>query len=366
MPARPAATQDIRAATAAYERWLGTRIRLIPADLARKHAAMRADVFRFFRGTYYRWAQRWATVCPAEAHAPRLLGVGDLHVENFGTWRDAEGRLAWGVNDLDEAWPLPYTNDLVRLATSALIAIDTHGLDISANEAVDVILDGYRDGLAEPAQPYVLAEGHPALHRIATARLRNPQAYWEQLNGFRKPATPPPPAVRMALERSLPARKLPMRILHRIAGMGSLGRPRYMIVADWRGGFVAREAKPLAASGAAWAAGKPASTRALVADLFARAVRCPDPFVRIRSGWLVRRLAPDCSRIDLTSLPDERDETHLMHAMGRETANVHVGSVAANVLAADLRRRPKHWLRDAAERMAEDVARDWKRYRKPG
>ena len=56
------------------------------------------------------------------ARAPRALAVGDLHVENFGTWRDVEGRLIWGINDFDEAWRLPYTNDLVRLATSALLA----------------------------------------------------------------------------------------------------------------------------------------------------------------------------------------------------------------------------------------------------
>ena len=31
------------------------------------------------------------------------LSVGDLHVENFGTWRDSEGRLIWGINDFDEA-----------------------------------------------------------------------------------------------------------------------------------------------------------------------------------------------------------------------------------------------------------------------
>ena len=48
-----------------------------------------------------------------------VLAIGDLHLENFGTWRDAEGRLVWGINDFDEAWALPYTNDLIRLATSA-------------------------------------------------------------------------------------------------------------------------------------------------------------------------------------------------------------------------------------------------------
>ena len=36
---------------------------------------------------------------------PAVLAVGDLHTENFGTWRDAEGRLIWGINDFDEAFP---------------------------------------------------------------------------------------------------------------------------------------------------------------------------------------------------------------------------------------------------------------------
>ena len=52
---------------------------------------------------------------------PKVLAVGDLHIENFGTWRDSEGRLVWGVNDFDETWRLPYTQDLVRLTTSTLI-----------------------------------------------------------------------------------------------------------------------------------------------------------------------------------------------------------------------------------------------------
>src|SRR5262245_32358222 len=50
--------------------------------------------------------------------APRLLAVGDLHVENFRTWRDAEGRLVWGVNDFDEVAEMPYAVDLVRLVAA--------------------------------------------------------------------------------------------------------------------------------------------------------------------------------------------------------------------------------------------------------
>ena len=51
-----------------------------------------------------------------------MLAVGDIHLENFGTWRDADGRLVWGVNDFDEAAEMPYALDLIRLATSALVA----------------------------------------------------------------------------------------------------------------------------------------------------------------------------------------------------------------------------------------------------
>ena len=87
---------------------------VIEADLQFKHRQMRKEPFLFFRATFYRWAQQWPDVCADLRQAPKILAVGDLHVGSFGTWRDAEGRLCWGVDDFDESWPLPYTNDLVR------------------------------------------------------------------------------------------------------------------------------------------------------------------------------------------------------------------------------------------------------------
>ena len=87
--------------TGAYERWLSKFVRPIAADLKVKHESMRSDVFTFFRATFYLWAQLWPQLPSPIAKAPRLLGVGDAHVENFGTWRDREGRLVWGVNDFD-------------------------------------------------------------------------------------------------------------------------------------------------------------------------------------------------------------------------------------------------------------------------
>ena len=135
---------DIHQATAAYEAWLGKRLTLLPGDVELKHQRMAESPFPFLRATFYRWVQRWPEVCPDLAAAPAVLSVGDLHVENFGTWRDAEGRLIWGINDFDEAYAMPYTIDLVRLAASALLAIKENHLALAGEDACDAILEGYR------------------------------------------------------------------------------------------------------------------------------------------------------------------------------------------------------------------------------
>src|SRR6266545_1095817 len=154
-------------ATARYEAWLAERIPLVKADLALKHHAMSAGTFPFLRATFYRWAARWRALVSDVAAAPTVLAVGDLHVENFGTWRDAEGRLIWGVNDFDEACELPYTHDLVRLATSALLAAGDGQFSLSNRTMCDAILEGYGECLASGGRPIVLAERHTWLRDTA-------------------------------------------------------------------------------------------------------------------------------------------------------------------------------------------------------
>ena len=95
----------------------------------------------------------------------------------------------------------------------------------------------------------------------------------------------------------------------------------------------------------------------------ARAVRCPDPFVRIRGRWILRRLAPDCSRIELESLAAGQDQRRLLQAMGAETANIHLGSAKARRLQRHLGGLPGSWLQDAASEMTDVVRADWKRFR---
>jgi len=352
-------------ATREYETWLGERLTLVEPDVRLKHERMREDRFAFLRATYYRWAQRWPDLCPDLASAAPVLAVGDLHVENFGTWRDAEGRLVWGINDFDEAWRLPFTHDLVRLAASADLAIAGEHLAIQPAVAAEAILDGYRACLDAGGRPFVLAESHETLRAMATHRLHEPGRFWERLAQLPTVRANVPAGARRALDRMMPERNLTFRIAHRIAGLGSLGRQRYVGIADWHGGSVAREAKALAPSACFWAQGG-RSAKIRYQDVLDAAVRCRDPYVRLQRKWIVRRLAPDCSRIELAALPRERDELRLLHAMGWETANVHLGSGRRRDLVAGLKGRRRGWLARAARLMEGAVGEDWADWRKTG
>jgi hypothetical protein len=345
-------------ATQKYEDWLSKRLPIIEADLAFKHEQMRTAPFPFMRATYYRWAQTWAGICGAAAEAPKALAVGDLHVENFGTWRDVEGRLIWGVNDFDEAWEMPYTNDLVRLATSALLA----HMGCDSKQGIEAILKGYLAALETGGQPFALAEHHTALRRMATARLHEPEAFWAKLHTLPEVPEEPPAGALKALGRLMPERGLHWRIVHRVAGLGSLGRQRFVAIAEWRGGSVAREAKALAPSACVWAEGGGGTAPIHYQEILDSSVRCRDPFVRLEKRWIIRRLAPDCSRIELTALPKERDEIRLLHAMGSETANIHLGTLKARALQEDLKARPRGWLTQAAHKMEKAVIADFEEY----
>src|SRR5271154_1597237 len=138
---------NIIEATKSYESWLARLTPLLQDDLHHKHSEMRRALFPFLRATYYRWAQVWPHACPELAHDAIVLAVGDLHVENFGTWRDTDGRLVWGVNDFDEACLFPYTMDLVRLAASALLAAREQRLAMKPKESSAAILAGYERGM---------------------------------------------------------------------------------------------------------------------------------------------------------------------------------------------------------------------------
>lgn len=356
---------NFREATKKYEAWLGQQTMVLAADLQLKHQRMAADVFSFLRATFYRWIELWPEVCPDLAKAPSVLAVGDLHVDNFGTWRDSEGRLIWGINDFDEAFPLSYTVDLVRLASSARLAIAANDLALEPKDACAALLSGYMEGLEAGGKAFVLAEQHHVLREMALCELRDPVHFWKKIEDLPTLKHPAQASARKRLEEALPEPGLAYRLAHRVAGLGSLGRERIVAITEWRGGKVAREVKALVASASVWAQGGDGKEEIYYQTILDRAVRCLDPFVQWRAPWILRRLAPDCSRIELVSIPKRRDETGLLHAMGWETANVHLGSKeTVKAVLQHLKKQPSDWLRAASKEMVRATTVDWEEWRK--
>jgi hypothetical protein len=343
---------------AAYEAWLHDQVGVVEADLARKRERMRKNATGFLRGSYFRWAEAIPAVCPEAARTPAVLSVGDSHVENFGVWRDAEGRLCWGINDFDECATIPHGLDLVRLAASAMLARD--GEEMKSEDICAEILDGYRERLDRPS-PYVLDEEHVWMREFGVASPARRNKFWNEIDAL--PDATPPPEYQARLRAVLPPRADLIRFAARVAGIGSLGRPRFVAIARWRGGRVVREAKALAPSAWTTFLGRAAEPKAS-ATLAHHAFRSPDPFLTADAGIIVRRLAPDSRKLDLDAMPDHSLRLRLLHAMGGEIGNVHAATPgAAATIGASLAGLDRGWLLRAARdavRWLRDEFDDWK------
>jgi Uncharacterized protein conserved in bacteria (DUF2252) len=364
--ARSSAALSILEWTPAYERWLGVQVPdLVAADLRKKHDDMAESPFVFLRATYYAWAKAWPATSREVGDAPRVTCVGDLHLENFGTWRDGEGRLAWGINDFDEASDLPYTNDLVRLATSVALAHDDSRIRTPPRDLSRAFLDGYRQCLKREGQAIVFGQEH---RRLEEHILLDLIQHKKKRKGSKPKASagPPPVDCRKALEAALPAGPEKVEIRPRVAGVGSLGRPRFLATMDWNGGPVMREAKARVASAAVWASGADAEGAPAFERLLASSVRSRDPFLHLSGRWVVRRLAADTDKIeiDVKSLPRSL-EVQLAALMGREVANVHLATPGArDAILEDLEQRRRGWLLDAANEMAALGEQSYKAWKK--
>ncbi|MCY7401042.1 MAG: DUF2252 domain-containing protein [Nocardioides sp.] len=96
-----------------------------PAAFRAKYRKMARDPHAFYRGSaclFYNDVT--SETDPWSAHgAERIWIHGDLHVENFGTYLNSDGRLVFDINDFDEAYVGRFTWDLQRFAASlALVA----------------------------------------------------------------------------------------------------------------------------------------------------------------------------------------------------------------------------------------------------
>jgi Uncharacterized protein conserved in bacteria (DUF2252) len=344
---------SFKADNRAYEKWLRTQCDVVEPDLDYKHKRMRQSAFVFLRATFFRWAGQIEKICPALAKAPVALSVGDVHVENFGTWRDAEGRLVWGINDFDEAADIPYPFDLVRLATSAYLVPNS---PLPPQDVSHAILAGYSEGLANP-RPTLLAEQDTPLRKLIADLQDDPPEFWRKVENYDRAV--PPNAVADQLRRSLPHGATLLCFATHAKGGGSLGRPRYFALAEWRGGRVLREAKALVPSGWEWAHDSVAGFSRFL-DLARGTFRSPDPFLDVRHRFIVRRIAADSHKLEFGKDPLVSQE--LLAAMGFDLGAIHAADRRRDQVHKHLQRLSGDWLHDAATAAMHAVQEDFARW----
>ncbi|MEO7083254.1 MAG: DUF2252 family protein [Gemmatimonadaceae bacterium] len=124
--------------------------------VARKYELMRADPFVFFRGTAHLFWEDWAAHASALDDVPLAWSCGDLHLENFGSFRGDNRLVYFDVNDFDDAALAPVTADVVRLLTSAHLA--ARSLRLTSRDAGALcshFLDAYSASLLDGKAKWV-------------------------------------------------------------------------------------------------------------------------------------------------------------------------------------------------------------------
>ena len=211
--------------------------------------------------------------------------------------------------------------------------------------------------------PFVLAEKHGWLKRIAFQQLKTPALYWQKLASS-PPVSPKkiPRAALKALRKLLPDTKAPTRIVVRQAGLGSRGHQRFVALQNYRGGLIAREAKALVPTAKSWVKNKPSSIR--YSEILKKAVVSRSVFPRRR------QLAGSSSRPRLhenrngePARPTKRGASALLHGLGNRQRPLGTKGAPAHILK-DLRKRKAGWLYKSAKAMGDAILNDWKDWRK--
>jgi len=229
-----------------------------PERLALKYQALERSPFTFLRGTCHLF---YADL-PAHAlfdRTPVAWICGDLHLENFGTYKGDNRAVYFDLNDFDEAALAPCTWEVVRLLASIYVAAEELERGGQAEELVQACLAGYAQALAAGKPRWIDREGSEANGLIgelfASLKARKRRDYVEsrtelqgkrrvlRIDGKRALAATPADRERVtdflqdfAKTQENPEFFRPLDVARRIAGTGSLGVERFVILVHGKGG----------------------------------------------------------------------------------------------------------------------------------
>jgi uncharacterized protein (DUF2252 family) len=373
-----------------------------PERLQMKYKAMRADPFVFLRGTCHLFYDRLPQLARLDTE-PLAWVCGDLHLENFGSFKGDNRLVYFDINDFDEAALAPASWDLVRFLTSLLVGADS--LSASRADALSLcqgFVDAYAAVLTRGKARWAERDTTQGLVRDLFDSLQGRQRgdfldKRTERNGKQR-------VLRVDGEKALPvsdkqrakvtefmqafAHKQPdpdfykpLDVARRIAGTGSLGMERYVILVKGKGspdGNCLLDLKRAPRSSlvphllVAQPLWKTDAHR--VVELQQRLQAVPMAFLHPvmlgKHAGVLRELQPSEDRVSLgRSRQTLGDLQKLVAAMGTLVASAQLrgsgrqgSAIADELIAFGQRSKWKRTLLDAARDSETQLRRDWKAY----
>ncbi|MES3024810.1 MAG: DUF2252 domain-containing protein [Pseudomonadota bacterium] len=228
-----------------------------PERVSLKYAAMAKDPFSFLRGSCHLFYQDFSKSMQG-TQAPLAWICGDLHLENFGSYK-GDNRLSYfDINDFGEAALAPADWELARFLVSVLVAGESLKLGPKLpTRLCNCFLDAYAAALAKGKPRWVerpVARGM-VKELLQSVKTRGRAAFLKErsklIDGKRKlrldggKTLPVDEEERdkvgafmagYAERQEAPAFFKVLDVARRIAGTGSLGLERYVILVRGRGG----------------------------------------------------------------------------------------------------------------------------------
>lgn len=302
-----------------------------PERLRLKFERMATDPFTFYRGTCHLFADELPVDGPL-TEAPAAWLCGDLHLENFGSYRGDDGLTYFDLNDFDEGVLGPATWEIARFVTSLWLAAT--GLGLSEVQGLGLerrFLNAYLDALADGKARWVERERAHGMVRELLASARRAKSFLKRRTRKRGADR----RLRVDGVRALPVAKAEAAkvtawvrawaetqergdfyrvrdVARRVAGTGSLGLRRYVILVEGHGSpddNVLLDLKQAAPSVVAHRARDPQprwtseATRTVGVQRLMQAINpaCLHAIERDGQSWILRELQPTADRLRLES-----------------------------------------------------------------
>lgn len=222
-----------------------------PALVAIKYKLLSQDVFRFYRGTCHLFYEALAQNITWTDNT-RCWITGDLHLENFGSYKGDNRVVYFDMNDFDEAIAAPATWEVTRLLTSIHLAAHVLKFEEKLADALcKIYLEAYIKVL-QTGKPIVIEKETASglleyfLQQVARrpqkkfqrTKIEYNEGAWQLIIDNKKTLLCPAPArqkvmaaVSHWLKVNQPTRRLTvLDACYRVAGTGSVGIERYAVL----------------------------------------------------------------------------------------------------------------------------------------